>query len=305
MILVTGSSGFVGNALIKEARQRNIQTRCAFRQKDSTMAQLFEKDQAFYVGEINRLTDWKAALNNIKVVIHCAARTSTGAEADTQNTKAIYTDVNVHGTLNLARQASFAGVKRFIFLSSVKVCGDTSPKGEPFKESCRFNTHEAYASSKIEAEIGLQDIALKTGMEVVCIRPPLVYGPYVKGNFYRMLGWIQKGIPLPLGAIHNKRSLIGIDNLVDFIITCIAHPAAANHTFMASDGEDLSTTELLQRLGIALRKPARLIPLPVQFLAVGSHILGKKNIADRLVGNLQVDISKAKKLLDWTERSVR
>ena len=207
--------------------------------------------------------------------------------------------VNVEGTLNLARQAADAQAKRFIFISSIKVNGESTDPGKPFTVEDQPNPMDPYGISKWETEVGLHQVAKETGLEVVVIRPPLVYGPGVRANFLRMMRWINSGAPLPLGAIHNKRSLVALDNLVDLIVTCIEHPAAANQTFLAGDGEDLSTTELLQRIGKALGKPARLIPFPASMLTFVASLLGKWDVAHRLCGSLQVDISKARTLLGW------
>jgi len=208
-----------------------------------------------------------------------------------------YRRVNLEGTLNMARQAAAAGVRRFIFISSIGVNGNINIR--PFRITDQPNPAEPYAQSKWEAEQGLMQLAAETGMEIVIIRPPLVYGPCAPGNFGSLVHWIEKGVPLPLGAIHNKRSLIGIDNLVDLIIRCIDHPAAANQVFLAGDGEDLSTTELLRGVGKAMGKPARLIPVPAGVLQLGATLLGRKAMAQRLLGSLQVDISKTCELLDW------
>ncbi|MEJ2754487.1 MAG: NAD-dependent epimerase/dehydratase family protein, partial [Gammaproteobacteria bacterium] len=211
-----------------------------------------------------------------------------------------YREVNTYGTLNLARQAAASGVKRFIYVSSVKVNGEKTRCGESISTDWEPNPIDLYGVSKYESDKLLIEVSNETGMELVIVRPPLVYGPGVKGNFLSLLRWLDRGMPLPLGSIHNQRSLVGIDNLVDLIITCLDHPAAANQTFLVSDDEDLSTTELLQRLGKILNKPARLIPIPPVVLEWGASFFGKKEIAQRLLGNLQVDISKTKRLLDWS-----
>lgn len=205
----------------------------------------------------------------------------------------------MEGTHNLARQAVEAGVRRFVYLSSIKVNGEQTQKGAPFSEEDTPAPEDPYGISKMEAEQGLQRLAAETGLEVVIIRPPLVYGPGVKGNFASMVKLVDKGLPLPLGAVDNKRSLIALDNLVDLIIVCIEHPAAANQVFMAGDGEDLSTTELLRGIACALGKPSRLVSVPEGVLMFGASLFGKKAVARRLLGSLQVDISKARDLLGW------
>jgi len=206
----------------------------------------------------------------------------------------------VDGTLNLAQQAVDAGVTRFIFISSIKVNGEQTSCGRVYTAEDLPAPEDAYGISKYEAEQGLLQIAADTGLEVVIIRPPLVYGPGVKGNFSSMMRVVKKGYPLPLGSINNKRSLVALDNLVDLIITCINHPAAANQVFLAGDGEDLSTTELLRGVAKAAGVSSRLIPVPVSVLRFVASLLGKKEVSQRLLGSLQVDISKTRDLLGWT-----
>ena len=203
------------------------------------------------------------------------------------------------GTLNFARQAASAGVNRFVFLSSIKVNGEQTQFGQRYTPNDTPNPSDPYGISKCEAEEGLRRIAEETGMEVVIIRPPLVYGPGVKANFLSMMRWLSKGVPLPLGAIRNQRSLVALDNLLDFIHTCLDHPAAANQTFLVSDGEDISTTDLLRRLAHALNVPARLLPVPQGLLEWGAKMLGRGDLSQRLCASLQVDISKARTLLGW------
>ncbi|GHD53890.1 hypothetical protein GCM10008110_27940 [Marinobacter persicus] len=233
-----------------------------------------------------------------QVVAHTAARAHIMKD-EVPDPLAEYRKVNVEGTLNLARQAAEAGVSRFIYISSIKVNGEQTPLGKPYTAEDVPAPEDPYGVSKLEAETGLHKIASETGMEVVIIRPPLVYGPGVKGNFASMIKLVEKGLPLPLGSIHNKRSLVALDNLVDLIITCIDHPAAANQVFLAGDGQDVSTTELLRGVGRAMGKPARLVPVPAGMLMFGAGLLGKKAVAHRLLGSLEVDISKARNLLGW------
>jgi len=237
-------------------------------------------------------------LQNIDVVVHAAARAHIMKD-EVADPLAEYRRVNVDGTLHLARQAAAGGIERFIFISSVKVNGEQTFPGQPFTADDTPSPEDAYGISKWEAEQGLQKIAKESGMEVVVIRPPLVYGPQVKGNFASMIKLVKKGLPLPLGSIHNQRSLVALDNLVDLIITCIHHPAAANQVFLAGDGQDLSTTELLRGVAKAAGKPSRLIPIPSSLLMFAATLLGKKAVAQRLLGSLQVDISKARDLLGW------
>lgn len=296
-ILITGASGFVGLALVKSLSGHSLFIpRIAVRRVSYSP---FVADEIIQVSDLGFDTELGAALHGIDVVVHLAARAHIMKD-DVPDPLIEYRKVNVEGTLNLARQAAQAGVKRFIFISSIKVNGEQTPLGKPFTPGEPPASNEPYGISKYEAEQGLQQLASETGMEIVIIRPPLVYGPGVKGNFATMICWINKGIPLPLGAIHNQRSLVGLDNLVDFIITCIDHPAAANQTFLVSDGEDLSTTELLRRVGQAMGKPACLIPVPMSALKFGARLLGKQAMAQRLCGNLQIDISKAREVLGWS-----
>lgn len=295
-ILLTGATGFVGTAI----QQRII----ADGQYDLTIAarRAISPLSAACVVQVTELTaevDWAEALQGVSLVIHAAARAHIMKDEVT-DPLAEYRKVNVEGTLNLARQAAAAGVKRFVFISSIKVNGEQTPLGKPFVANDAVAPEDAYGISKWEAEQSLQQLAAETGMEVVIIRPPLVYGPSVKGNFANMIKLVEKGLPLPLGAIHNQRSLVALDNLVDLIIICIDHPAAANQVFLAGDGEDVSTTELLRGVAKAMGKPSRLIPVPAGLLQLGATMLGKKAVAQRLLGSLQVDITKAQQLLGWT-----
>ncbi len=249
------------------------------------------------VGDLSANTDWSAALVGVKVVIHAAGRAHVLNDV-ADDPLAEFRHVNVRGTLALAQQAVQAGVKRFIFISSIGVNGNQSSR--PFTVEDVPSPAEPYAVSKYEAELALHQLATETGIEVVIIRPPLVYGPNAPGNFNRLIKIVSSGVPLPLGATRNRRSLVALDNLVDLIATCVDHPAAANQTFLVSDGEDLSTTELLRRMGSALGKPARLLPVPCWMLEAGAAMLGKRALSQRLCGSLQVDISKTRELLNWT-----
>lgn len=251
------------------------------------------------VGDLGPDTDWLGALNGASVVVHAAARVHV--MTDTADDPLIeFRRANVGGTLKLARQAASAGVNRFVFVSSIKVNGEQTPFGQRYTSNDAPKPSDPYGISKCEAEDGLRRIATETGMEVVIIRPVLVYGPGVKGNFLSMMRWLHKGIPLPMGALNNLRSFVALDNLVDLIVTCLQHPAAANQTFLVSDGEDLSTTELLKRTAFAMGIEARLIPVPATVIQTGAWLLGKRKIAQRLCGSLQVDIGKTRELLGWT-----
>lgn len=289
-VLITGGHGFVGHVLFERLRAEGRDplkvSRQAMRQGELA------------VGEIGLTTDWSKAFLNCAVVIHLAARVHVMNDTEADPLTA-FRAVNVDGTLNLARQAAAAGVKRFVFISSVKVNGESTPPGRAFTEADAPNPQDAYGQTKHEAEQGLRQLSTDTGMEVVIIRPPLVYGPGVKGNFADLMRAVQRGWPLPLGAVHNLRSLVALSNLVDFIVTCIAHPEAANQTFLVSDGQDLSTTELVRGIVQAAGVPARLLPVPVWALQAGASLLGKGETVQRLCGNLQVDMSKARSLLGW------
>lgn len=296
MILVTGATGFVGKALCASL-VRSYPVRVAVR--NSAVEGLPDG-----VDVTQRLLlpdqDWSDTLVGVGVIVHCAARVHVMTD-DAADPLVEFRRVNVDGTLRLASQAARTGVKRFVFVSSIKVNGEQTQVDEPFIADQQPNPGDPYGVSKMEAEKGLRQLAEETGMEVVIIRPPLVYGPGVKANFLAMMRWLWRGLPLPLGAVtENRRSLVGLDNLVDFIMTCIDHPAAANQTFLVSDGEDLSTAALLQRMGIALGRPARLIPVPASFLRLGATLLGRPGVAQRLCGSLAVDITKTRELLGWS-----
>jgi UDP-N-acetyl-alpha-D-quinovosamine dehydrogenase len=294
-VLVTGASGFVGGAVVEAlTRQSRHRLRVALR----SGAALGTGVEFVRIGDITPDLDWRAAVDGIEVVIHAAARVHVMRET-MADPLAECRRVNVAGSLNLARQAASAGVRRFIFISSVKVNGEGRPDGRPYTANDAPAPVDAYGLSKLEAERGLRELASETGMQVVIIRPPLVYGPGVKANFLSMMIWLSRGVPLPLGAVRNKRSLVALDNLVDLILTCIDHPSAANQVFLVSDGEDLSTSELLKRMARALGKPARLLPVPVSLLALGARLVGKAGTGQRLCGSLQVDISQTRTLLGW------
>lgn len=302
-ILVTGATGFVGRAFVDRlVSQGKHSVRVALRGEGLQWPDTVERA---YVEDLAPDNDWAKALDGVSVVVHAAARAHV-MQDKSSSPLAEFRQVNVQGTLNLARQAAAAGVRRFVFISSIKVNGEETAAPLPVGARERFSADDApapldaYGVSKMEAEQGLREIARQTGMEVVIIRPPLVYGPGVKANFAAMMRWLKRGVPLPLGAIHNQRSLVALDNLVDLIMTCLTHPAAANQTFLVSDGEDVSTTELLRRMGQAMGCPVRLIPVPASWLKLAAAMVGKRDVAQRLCGSLQVDIEKTRRLLGWT-----
>jgi nucleoside-diphosphate-sugar epimerase len=240
-------------------------------------------------------------MNDVSVVVHAAARVHVMKETS-EDAILEFRKINVQGTLRLAKHAAASGVKRFVFISSIKVNGEKTNRGKPFTADDVPAPADPYALSKFEAEEQLRLLSQETGMQVVIIRPPLVYGPGVKANFLNMLRWIHRGLPLPLGSINNRRSLVSIGNLVDLLVTCIDHPAAAGNTFLVSDGEDVSTSELLRSLASALDKKAILIPVPIILLNLAAFILRKQAISRRLGESLQVDINKNRNLLGWAPR---
>lgn len=299
MILVTGATGFVGGALVRRlaAERGSNNVVVAVRRMNVSWP---EGVRSVAVGELLPATDWRVALQGVGTVVHCAARVHVMDEKS-PDPLTEFRRVNLDGTANLARQAADAGVRRFIFLSSIKVNGEFTEVGEPFTADDVPAPVDPYGISKHEAEKLLRQIATDTGMEVVVIRPPLVYGPGVKANFESMMRWLIRGVPLPLAAVtENRRSLVALDNLVDLIVTCLNHPAAANQTFLASDGEDLSTVDLLKRMGRALGHPARLFYMPPALLKLGATVVNNPGIYQRLCGSLQLDIAKTRELLGWT-----
>lgn len=293
-ILVTGANGFIGRSLCSTLKSKQYAVVAALRSLNMSCADI----EQVVVNSIDGASDWALAQKTVDVVVHLAARVHIMNDT-LADPLAEFRKVNVEGTLNLARQAAAAGVKRLIFISSVKVNGEATSLGRPFTEQNIANPQDAYAISKFEAEQGLLELATQTGMEVVIIRPPLVYGNGVKANFANMMRAIKRGLPLPLGAIYNKRSFVSVQNLVSLIVHCIEHPAAANQVFLVSDGCDLSTAELLRECANALGVKSRLIPVPKKLIEYGAYLLGKADVAQRLCGNLQVDISKARILLGW------
>ena len=293
-ILLTGASGFVGKSVLHRLLAEGHEITTASRRNGAEVASIVTN---FTVDGVHRDADWSAAMSGQQTVVHCAARVHVMTDLSVNPLEA-FRAVNFLGTMNVARQAVNAGVRRFIFISSIGVNG-AETFDMPFNSYDVAAPHSPYALSKYEAEVGLLQLAEKTGLEVVIIRPPLVYGPDAPGNFGSLMRWLRRGLPLPLGAIHNKRSLVARDNLVDFIATCVDHPAAVNQIFLVSDGEDLSTTQLLRRMGRALGCPARLLPVPSGLLKLGATLVGRSNVAQSLCGSLQVDISKSRQLLGW------
>lgn len=296
-VLVTGASGFVGQAMVDRlCRDGHHDVRAAVRD-----AAVFKNSNAEYelVGNLGPDTDWRSCLRNVDVIVHLAARVHVLNEQATDSLQE-FRKTNVVGTRWLARQAVEAGVRRFVFMSSTKVNGENTTANRPFTTIDVAAPCDAYGISKHEAEQALRHLSAETGMEVVIVRPSLVYGPGVKANFRSMLQWLHKELPLPLGAVRNRRSLVALDNLVDFAVCSIDHPAAANEVFFVSDGTDLSTTELLQLTAAALGKRARLVAVPASILKGAAQLFGRRDMAQRLLGSLQVDMSKTLEKLGWT-----
>lgn len=289
MIVITGSTGFIGGAVLQQSPNAVVLGRsCPLGFEGKYIKKNISPD-----------ADYMNCFEHVKTIVHCAARTHVMDE-ESLDPLMEYRKVNTGGTLNLARQAAQAGVKRFIFISSIKVNGERTSIGVPFKPKVSVAPIDPYGLSKYEAEKGLQKIADNTNMDVVIIRPPLVYGPGVQANFLSMLKITSKGYPLPFGAMtKNRRSLVSLDNLVDLIVTCIEHPMAANETFLVSDNADLSTADLFRRLSVACGKPVFLLSVPVFLFKIGFKLIGKAEHYQRLCGSLQVDISATMEKLSW------
>lgn len=290
-VLVTGGNGFVGAAVAKRLKADH-------RVVYSTMRANVVQPDVRQAPDLSANANWFPVLDGINIVVHTAARVHVMND-NAANPLEAFRAANVEGTLALARQATEVGVRRFVFISSIKVNGEFTASGIAFTAEDTPAPIDAYGISKAEAEAGLLQIARDTGMHVVIIRPPLVYGPSVKANFQSMMRWLQRGVPLPFGSIRNKRSLVALDNLVDLITVCIDHPAAANQIFLAADGEDMSTPELLRRVAAALGTRARLLSVPQSLLTGAASLIGKPAIAQRLCSSLQVDISAARYVLGW------
>ena len=296
-ILLTGPSGFIGQALAWRLTSEGHQLRLAIR---SPLPWQPDETNVFHFQGLEAPTNWMDALSGIEVLVHCAGRAQVVNES-AANPLAAYRRCNVDGVVRLASQAARAGVRRFVFLSTIKVCGEQSLPGQPFSIDSVPAPASPYAISKHEAELALFSLTASSGMEIVIVRPPLVYGPGVKGNFLRMMAWIARGRPLPLaGGSYCKRSLVSRSNLVDLLARCVHHPAAGGHILHVSDGEDLTVSDLFRRLGAALGKPARLIRVPGCLLKGGLTLLGRRKMFDQLYTPLEVNISHTRQLLDWT-----
>lgn len=288
-ILVTGANGFVGSALCNTLNARNISFVGAIRNKTEKFG--------FDIGNMTGTTNWSEALAGCNTVIHLAARVHIMND-NVSDALSAYREINVDATMNLARQAVDLGIKRFVYVSSVKVNGEATTN-HFFTSNDVPAPIDLYGQSKFEAECALQELSRLTGMEVVIVRPPLVYGPGVRANFRRLMQLVKIGVPLPLSSIDNRRSMVALDNLVDFLILCSHHPAAAGHIFMVSDDEDVSTSQLLRMLSRAMGKRSLLFPAPAMLISGIAGLLGKSSEASRLLSSLQVDILHTKRTLDW------
>jgi nucleoside-diphosphate-sugar epimerase len=298
-VLVTGASGFVGAALCASLQSSEWRVLGAVRKLNPAELNSKITYKEIATGDISVQTDWLESLRDVTYVVHLAARVHVMNDRS-GDPIAEFRKINVAATVNLAKQAASVGVKRFIYLSSIKVNGEFTEVGHPFTAEDVPAPEDPYGISKFEAEEALRQIAKKTGMEVVIIRPPLVYGPGVKANFDSMMRWLKRDVPLPLRALtKNKRSMVALGNLVNLITVCLSHPAAANQIFLVSDGEDLSTADLLQRTAAALGVNARLFFIPTSVLKSLAKLLGKEAVYQRLCGSLQIDMTKTRQLLDW------
>lgn len=294
-VLVTGANGFLGSSLCHDLVSRGYKVKGATR----LATVLGGGVESCPVGALDETIDWSRALQNIEVVIHLAARVHVMRDS-ASNPLEEFRRTNVAGTESLARQAAQAGVRRLVYVSSIKVNGEGQVGGRAYSELDAAAPQDPYGISKWEAEQALRRVAQETGLEVVIVRPPLVYGAGVKGNFVQMMRVVERGIPLPLGAIYNQRDLIYVGNLVDALIVCATHPKAAGQTYLVSDGERVSTTELLRHLALELDVPARLIPFPASLLRFAGRLSGKSAQVGRLLGSLRVDDAKIRRELNWT-----
>jgi nucleoside-diphosphate-sugar epimerase len=299
VIAVTGATGFVGRALCEKLVEERLGVRALVRDAHKARASLSNSGVGIEICPLAKAGVWSPEkFEGVRAVVHMAARAHVLREADPDPTSA-FLRANRDLTLDAAKSAAEAGVERFVFVSTIGVNGRLT-NTQPFRESALPNPHDAYSAAKWEAEKGLWALSKRTGLEVVVLRPPLVYGRGVPANFRRLLALAASGIPLPLGSVVNQRSLLYVRNMVDVIVRCIEHPAAAGQTFLVSDGEDVSTPELIRRLATALGRPARLISVPMWLLNLAGRILGKTDEISRLTGSLQIDSSRIRQLLDWT-----
>lgn len=294
LTLITGANGFVGSALTQKLTRDGTSFIATSRKVNNGIKNTYP------IHSIDGNTDWRTPLSGCQYVIHLAGRAHI-LNDEASDPLSEFRKVNVEGSINLAEQAIQAGVKRFIFLSSIKVNGEHTEPNQPFTDtSLNEPPTDPYGLSKWEAEKALIQVCRQSHMELVIIRPPLVYGPGVKANFLKLIHLVKKGIPLPYNALkHNARSLVYIENLIDLIVCCLTHPNATNNTFFVSDNEDISTSRLLSLIAEALQKPEKSIFIPLSFLRLATRLTNKLGIYNRLVGSLQVDISRTQQSLDW------
>jgi len=295
-ILVTGATGFIGRALCVELLRQGHAVRAALRREQDRERAVIEGVEHAITGDITAATDWHAALKGVEAVVHLAARVHLMRDEASKPLTA-YRAINTQGTLNLARQAASAGVRRFLFVSSIKVNGEGLDI--PYTEDDPPMPADPYAVSKWEAEQGLMAIAAQTGLELVILRPPLVYGPGVGGNFLRLLRVIHRGIPLPLGSIHNQRDLLYLGNLINAMVLCLNHPSAQGKTFLIRDGEPLATPDLIRRLAREMQRKPNLFPIPPIVLCLLGKMTGKSGEITRLTGAMRIDDDKLRTQLGW------
>lgn len=291
-MLVTGATGFVGSALCELLRESGYQVRAALRSSRVCPPDV----EPVVVGDIGSSTDWSAALAGIEYVVHSAARVHIAN--DSAANASLYSETNTQGTRRLAEAAVRAGVRRLVFVSTIKVNGEE--RAVSYRDTDPPAPQDAYGVSKLHAEVALHEVAAGSGMQFAIARPPLVYGPGVRANFLRLMRWIDRGVPLPLGAVHNKRSLVSVWNLCDLLMRLLVNPAAANRVWMVSDGQDLSTPELIRQIASTMGRKPRLLAIPPAFLAVVGTLLGRRGEVSRLCESLTVDISETRRVLDWS-----
>lgn len=294
LVLITGASGFVGGALYERIRASDkMRARPVFRNRTTD-----QPADAAIVEQPFAVADWSTALHGVTTVVHAAARVHVMDET-ASDPDAAFEDANVKGTMNLARQSAAARVRRFVFVSSIKVNGEQTEPGKPFRATDRPAPEDAYGRSKALAEKELLDLARETGMEVVIVRPVLVYGPGVKANFAKLMTLVRRGVPLPLGNINNRRSLVSLQNLVDLLVVCLDHPCAAGRVFLVADGPALSTAELIRKIAYAFDRRALLIPVSPRLLESLAAMLGRQQAVRRLCGSLEVDFTATCETLGW------
>lgn len=290
-IAVVGAGGFVGQPLVRRLLLDGHELIPIVRTPAGIVGErtIADVDEA----------DWDALLAGAEAVIHLIARVHIVTDK-AENPLADNRRINTFGTLKIAESAARLGVKRFVFISTIKVNGETSAPGSPFTADGEPTPKDAYGISKLEAETGLFELGRRTNMEVTVVRPPLVYGPRVRANLLSLMKSVRRGVPLPFGLTRNRRSLVGIDNFIDLIVLLLTHPRAPGEVFLASDGRDVSTGELVRMLAAAMGRKARLLPVPVGLMRAAARMIGRKDMANRILGNLQVDIAKTRALLGWT-----